>query len=302
MRALVISGGGSKGAFGGGIAEYLIKECGGDYDLYVGSSTGSLLLTNLALGRVDVIKQLFTSVDQKDIFSINPFIIREKNGVKTVRINHFNTLKAFLFRRKTFGSSGNLKKLIEAAVKPEDMTELNKRGKEVIVSVSNLTTYQTEFKSSKKNSFEDFTDWIWASANYVPFMSLLEKNGCEYADGGFGSHTPIQAAIDNGATAIDVIILEPEEIKRNLPPSGSAFESLMRVFGYMTDQIYYNDLEIGRLKSTVRDVKIRYFYLPRVITDLPLVFDPKEMKAWWKEGFEYAQKVNPFCTILEAKS
>ena len=60
MRALVISGGGSKGAFAGGIAEYLINECGHKYDLLVGCSTGSLLLTHLAIGKIDKIKKVFT--------------------------------------------------------------------------------------------------------------------------------------------------------------------------------------------------------------------------------------------------
>jgi len=48
MRALIISGGGSKGVFAGGVAEYLIDDCCHEYDLFVGSSAGSLLLTHLA--------------------------------------------------------------------------------------------------------------------------------------------------------------------------------------------------------------------------------------------------------------
>jgi predicted patatin/cPLA2 family phospholipase len=40
MKALVISGGGSKGAFAGGIAEYLIKDYCTSYELFVGCSTG----------------------------------------------------------------------------------------------------------------------------------------------------------------------------------------------------------------------------------------------------------------------
>ncbi|MDX1720457.1 MAG: patatin-like phospholipase family protein, partial [Salegentibacter mishustinae] len=35
MRALVISGGGSKGAFAGGVAQYLIEELKRDYELYL---------------------------------------------------------------------------------------------------------------------------------------------------------------------------------------------------------------------------------------------------------------------------
>jgi len=48
MRAIVISGGGSKGAFAGGVAQYLIERQQRDYDLFVGTSTGSLLLIHLA--------------------------------------------------------------------------------------------------------------------------------------------------------------------------------------------------------------------------------------------------------------
>lgn len=53
MSELVISGGGSKGAFAGGIAEYLINDCGHKYDLFVGCSTRSLLVPHLAIGKVE---------------------------------------------------------------------------------------------------------------------------------------------------------------------------------------------------------------------------------------------------------
>ena len=46
-KALVISGGGSKGAFAGGVAQYLMEEDGQKYDLFLGTSTGSLLVSHL---------------------------------------------------------------------------------------------------------------------------------------------------------------------------------------------------------------------------------------------------------------
>ena len=49
MKALVISGGGSKGAFAGGITEFLLKECQEHYDILVGTSTGSLMIPLIAL-------------------------------------------------------------------------------------------------------------------------------------------------------------------------------------------------------------------------------------------------------------
>jgi predicted patatin/cPLA2 family phospholipase len=63
MKALVISGGGSKGAFAGGIAEYLIRDCCISYELF-GCSTGSLLMPHLALGKIDKIK-VSTPLSQK---------------------------------------------------------------------------------------------------------------------------------------------------------------------------------------------------------------------------------------------
>jgi predicted patatin/cPLA2 family phospholipase len=44
MKALVISGGGSKGAYAGVLLNTFINDSGKQYELFVGSSTGSLLL------------------------------------------------------------------------------------------------------------------------------------------------------------------------------------------------------------------------------------------------------------------
>ena len=81
MRALVISGGGSKGAFAGGVAQYLIEETKCNYDIFIGTSTGSLLVSHLALGEILKLKNVFTNVNQKTIFSNSPFIIKNKNGI-----------------------------------------------------------------------------------------------------------------------------------------------------------------------------------------------------------------------------
>ena len=112
MKALVISGGGSKGAFAGGVAQYLIQDLNRKYDLFLGTSTGSLLVSHLALGKIDDIKQFYTSVNQSSIFSNCPFIIKKRHGYTEVSINHFNVLKNLIRKRKSFGDSRNLRKLI----------------------------------------------------------------------------------------------------------------------------------------------------------------------------------------------
>ena len=65
MRALVISGGGSKGAFAGGVAEHLIRVQGRKYELYLGSSTESLLVSHLALNKIEKIKKVLRRSPKK---------------------------------------------------------------------------------------------------------------------------------------------------------------------------------------------------------------------------------------------
>ena len=288
-KALVISGGGSKGAFAGGVAQYLMKKENRDYDLFVGTSTGSLMVSHLALGMLDELKELYTNVNQKTIFSNNPFHIKRVAGEKVVSINHLNTLWNFLNGRKTFGESKNLRKLIKENVTRKMFEEIQKTDKEVVVTVSNLTANQIEYKSSNNCSYEDFCDWIWGSCNYVPFMSLLEKNHCQYADGGFGALVPIREAILRGATEIDAIILETEVTQINKIPSKNPFSLLFDVFDFMLAHVEKHNITIGKLAANHKNVKLNIYYTPTVLTTNSLVFDQKLMRKWWKSGFKYAK-------------
>ena len=54
-------------------------------------------------------------------------------------------------------------------------------------------------------------------------MSLLEKDHCQYGDGGFGALIPILEAILRGATEIDAIILDTEITQWNRMPFKNPF-------------------------------------------------------------------------------
>ena len=288
-KALVISGGGSKGAFAGGVAQYLMKKENRDYDLFVGTSTGSLMVSHLALGMLDELKELYTNVNQKTIFSNNPFHIKRVAGEKVVSINHLNTLWNFLNGRKTFGESKNLRKLIKENVTRKMFEEIQKTDKEVVVTVSNLTANQIEYKSSNDCSYEDFCDWIWGSCNYVPFMSLLEKNHCQYADGGFGALVPIREAILRGATEIDAIILETEVTQINKIPSKNPFSLLFDVFDFMLAHVEKHNITIGKLAAKNNNVNLNLYYTPTSLTENSLIFSKRLMVNWWDQGYEYAK-------------
>src|SRR6056300_1697380 len=155
MKALVISGGGSKGAFAGGVAQYLIEEKQKDYDLFIGTSTGSLLVCHLALGKVEKIKQVYTSVNQHSIFSHCPFIIKNKYGTENIGIHHFNVIKNFWRGRKTFGESENLRVLIKETLTEDEFNTLKYSKKDVVITVSNLSLNQVEYKSIRDHDYEE---------------------------------------------------------------------------------------------------------------------------------------------------
>src|SRR5258706_9863928 len=245
MKALVISGGGAKGAWAGGLIEYLSKEKGMEWDIHVGSSTGSLLIPCIAIKAWDEIKKSYTTSGQYDIFSNCPFIIRKKDGKFRASFNHFRIILQFLQGRKTFGESKNLKNLIKRTFTTDHWEKMKETGKYVIVAVSNLTHNVIEYKYSRDCSYEDFMNWVWISCNLVPFMSLSLIDGCEYADGGFGNPIPIQEAINLGAKEIDVVVLQPRHRSLITPSSSNAFQLLMKTFNFMQYQLALDDLNVG---------------------------------------------------------
>jgi predicted patatin/cPLA2 family phospholipase len=301
MKTLVISGGGSKGAFAGGVAEYLIKHTKKEYDLFVGTSTGSLLIPFLALGDIERIKKLYTTIEQSDIFTVCPFKIRKKNGKIKVGINHLGIIKQFIKRQKTLGDSTNLRNLIRNNFTEQDFEKIRELKKEIVVTVANLTTQQIEYKSSNDHNYEDFCDWIWASSNMVPLMSLCQKNGNEYADGGFGNLIPLQHALVKGATVVDTIVLRLEKNFYNNPPLQNVLDVFARTTDFMLNQIASDDLIISQLEAANTNVHINFYFIKRILTTHSFIFDKEEMTLWWQEGLELFQTNECKTHLLKAK-
>lgn len=289
MRALVISGGGSKGAFAGGVAQYLleVKKC--EYDLFLGTSTGSLLIPHLALGNIDKIHSIYTNVNMHKIFNISPFVVKVKDGIDIVTINHFNVIRQFFKGKRTFGESKRLQKYIKDSFSLSEFNQLKKLKTDVVVTVTNLSKNEAEYKSIKDCSYDEFCDWIWISSNYIPFMSLVTKNHSEYGDGGFSSLVPIREAINRGATEIDVVILETEVNTTKSVIGKNPFSLMIDLFRIALDQVEKHDIALGKLLAKNKNVKLNLFYTPTKLTNNALIFNKEEMKKWWEEGYEYAQ-------------
>ena len=290
MRALVISGGGSKGAYAGGVAQYLIEKEGRNYDMFLGTSTGSLLIPHLSLNKIDKVYNLFTNVTQRDIFSVSPFVQRKKGNREYVSIDFVNSLWQFIRKKRTFGESKHLKRNIRRNFTKEEFEEILATKEDVVVTVSNLSKNRVEYKSINDCTYEEFCEWIWISCNYIPFMSLAIKDGCEYADGGLGCVIPIREAIIRGATEIDAIVLESEGLQQQKVLGKNPFSLMISLFGHLLDQVEKHDITIGKLAAKNKNVNLNLYYTPSKLTENSLIFNKSLMESWWEQGYNNAAK------------
>ncbi|NRB60337.1 MAG: patatin-like phospholipase family protein [Winogradskyella sp.] len=288
MRALVISGGGSKGAFAGGVAQYLMEHEKREYDMFLGTSTGSLLVPHLAVNNIPKLHKIFTNVQQQDIFSVSPFVQRKKGDREYVSIDFVNSLWQFIKMKRTFGESKSLKRNIRKNFTLEEYQKIKETKHDVVVTVSNLSMNSVEYKSINDCTYEEFCNWIWISCNYIPFMSLAKVDGYEYADGGLGCVIPIREAILRGATEVDAVVLEAENMGKQRVLGKNPFSLMMNLFGHLLDQVERNDIVIGQLAAKNNNVKLNLYYTPTSLTENSLIFSKRLMEKWWKQGYAYA--------------
>lgn len=307
MKGLVLSGGGSKGAYVGGMLEYMKLHMGKEYDNYVSTSTGNLIQTLASLNDFDKLKEAYTSITSDDIYDISPF--RKSSTHDNVKLNYFNILYLQLIKKQpTFGINEKLKDLIKEFFPEEKYLETLKQKKNLVSCVTNLSKVREEYYSSKtlgKKGYEKFVDWVWISTNAVPFTSLVQRNDDYYGDGGFMEHLPIQKAIDMGCTEIDCITTKPEKYKGDIHPIlNNSLEVISRITEVMMWEMSKRDIDSALFRAKDKDVKVNIHYLPRKLTDNSMFFDKKAMSEWWIEGFEYAKSNNKkksFCQTLEIK-
>ena len=290
MKALVISGGGSKGAFAGGVAQFLMQDLGKEYDMFLGTSTGSLLIPHLSLNKIDKVYDLFTNVTQRDIFSVSPFVQRKKGDREYVSIDFVNSIWQFIRMKRTFGESKHLKRNIRRNFTKEEFEFIRSTKEDVVVTVSNLSKNRVEYKSINDCTYEEFCNWIWISCNYIPFMSLATVDGFEYADGGLGCVIPIREAILRGATEVDAVVLEAQNMEKQKVLGKNPFSLMLNLFGHLLDQVERNDITIGKLAAKNKNVKLNIYSTPTTLTENSLIFSKRLMENWWQQGYDYAKK------------
>jgi len=293
-RACLISGGGAWGAYGGGT----LQKINGDYDLIVGVSTGSLLAPLAALREWEVLKDGFTNVDEAAVFDYCWY--KGKPMSASGKIRKFPVLMTLLLGHKSVCTSRALRKTIDKFFPKKYFDELNEKKKVIRVGTQNYAELPSKihYFGSDNEKYEDFKDWIWCSACFPFFTSLVNKSWRDnegkfhigqWSDGGLSDLVGIDELIGKKFSEIDIILhrtpvlhkLETERIN-NLVDNVTTSISAMR---YEVEFQYFRE-KIKRLN--MEGATVRVFWLPRKLSANSMVFDKKQMSEWWEEGFNTA--------------
>ncbi|TDH28980.1 patatin-like phospholipase family protein [Segetibacter sp. 3557_3] len=243
-RALVISGGGSKGAYAVGVVQQLAAMYPKlDFDIYVGTSAGALVITLASLKEFALLEQLYTSVKTSDI-------LRKFNVVD--RINEHSL----------FDANGAWNKII-TWYPDTKFAALQRSGKKMFLTTTclqtgRLTVFANNAKSIKPEGYQvnqlinadHYRRALMASICEPVFMPPVKVNlhvpgtpnpNYQYVDGGVTKYAGVQMAIDAGATEIFVILLSAESTTVNTEFT-TLFPILQQTIDILTTDVGKNDL------------------------------------------------------------
>lgn len=259
--ALVISGGGSKGAFAVGALSYIHQHVRpiDQFDIYCGTSTGSLIVPLAAIGELALLEQIYTTTRQADVLNLGGIA----NLLSNVSLHDATPLKRLIERNLT---DTHYNRLI-ASGKPVMLATICLQTEHLVHFVTQAVATNTAYDVERIRSASDLRRAMLASSCQPVFMQPVEwRPGAvpvrQYVDGGIRELTPLQAAIDNGAQTIIAITNSPDQIPADDRPITKATAMLERTIDLFSEDVSDNDY---RLANLYRQTNV---YLERVRAQL----------------------------------
>lgn len=219
--AIVLSGGGAKGAFQVGVLDGLMQRHGVRPSLVVGTSTGAIQALGVAQGDIERLKQLWLGIKgDGDIY--------KKRGL----------VRSALFGEKAINDARPLRKLLAGF---HDPARVASSGIALRIAVASLQAGVLQTITQDQGRLDD---WVYASCAMPVYFDPLEtSDGGQWVDGGVRDVTPLGAAMAEQPEAILII--------RASPPAGSAadrhFGSFipigLRAVGILQAEVSRTDVE-----------------------------------------------------------
>lgn len=270
MRALVLSGGGRKGAYQVGVLKRWMGEEGREYDILCGTSVGAINVVGISQVKLG---------DPKEAYNRLAEIWDRVSNRKVKKFWWFWYLAA-LWRSSIYNSKPLLKWIHEEL----DAQAVADSGRIVRVGAINWSEGKA-FVADEKNPL--LADWVYNSACFPLAFTPIETDGEEWMDWGVKDVTPLGEAIRAGADEVDVITtFNPDLPSERWDPWYKAVPARgLRVIELMMDAIMEGDLKEAGLKNDLAQLGGKYKHV-KINVQMPskpllansLDFDPAKVR------------------------
>lgn len=206
-RAIVLSGGGSKGAYQIGVWKAL-KKMHIDYDIVTGTSVGALNAALMIQKNYYRAVWLWHNLDFSIVFDEKiDFDYNSKDGKKEL----------MKFYAKNIVNGGtNVTKLEQTISKTINIDKIYKSKIDMGIVTVKLPTLKPITLTKNQIPKNRLKDYLIASASCYPAFQKKNINGSNYIDGGFYDNLPINLAIDMGAEEVIAIDLKEVGFKQKV--------------------------------------------------------------------------------------
>ena len=292
MRALVLSGGGSRGQYHVGVLKNLYKTRKIQHDIISGVSVGALIGSFLAQypkGQedvaVDALANLFTNLTTDNVHKSWPLGIF--SGV---------------FNKQSFRNSSPLREMVRKHIKPHMIATSGKKlrvGVTLLQPKSLKTEIATNYQVFTEKS-DSLTEVVMASSALAPFLEPVTLNGQLAIDGAIQAITPIRAAIDAGATVIDMVACYPPYLTYTRKDQLNAVGIGLHVIDLLIQKLTWVDIDQTRRINELTQLQgpggKRYVELNVIAPKQDLIvnslnFVPSEAKRLQALGYDDAKAV-----------
>lgn len=202
MKAVVLSGGGSKGAYQIGVWKAL-RKLKIDYNIVTGTSVGALNGALMVQNEYRKSVHLWKKINMKALFGDH--IHTPKNNKEALKIYGNNFLK------NRGMDVSKLQSLLMHSINYDKFYQSDINFGLVTINISSKKVIQLEKSKIPKDRLGDY---LIASASCYPAFQLKEIDGSKFIDGGIFDNLPINLAIELGADEIIAVDLAAPGIKQ----------------------------------------------------------------------------------------
>lgn len=208
-RALILAGGGSRGAYEVGVWQGL-QELGITFNTVIGTSVGALNGAIIAQGNFDIAMLVWSKLETKMVFDVD--VELTDLSIKS----QFTAMGTFFkeFLKKGGASCSGLSEMLQEYINEDTIRNSPIEFGLVTLKLSNLTPIEVFVKDIAQGKL---IDYMIASSSCFPAVKAHEIDGETFVDGGYIDNLPSQMAINKGITDLIVVDLECIGVVKKLP-------------------------------------------------------------------------------------